>query len=249
MPTFSYVLISASGGTGSGVVLPGLAHELDHEGYGLARVIAEYQASPRLLTVLATLLEGEAVIGGGPLAPTGVQSAEDLAWQCYTELGLVAVEGGGPAVGEQLDVLGRIVGLERLDVFGGSDDIYRAALSIQIQVNRCNGRLDEITHLLALAAELALSTDPVGAHEWYPAAFRTEVSELPGATAAASIWQVLRRAKPAGVRWDFLWSITKEEYLFTYSSQIATTETDVNRGYGDLGIPPATGGRYMGLLT
>ena len=253
MPFWDFILVG-SGGIGSwggwSSGFGGIAHEDDHEGYGLARLIQQYQDTPRIQAFLGILLNGEAVVGGGPLAPTGVQSAEDLAWQCYTERGIVAVEGGGPAVGEQLDVLGRIVGLERLDVFGGSDDIYRAAISIQIQVNRSNGRLPEILHLLDLAVTLSGSTDPVGAHEWYPAAFKTSISELPGAVVAASIWQIVRAAKPAGVRWDFLWSIIKEEYIFTYSSEIGATEPSTDNGYADdLGIPPVAGGRYMGMLT
>jgi hypothetical protein len=250
MPIFSYVLAATGGGGGGGfAALPGLVHETDHAGYGLARVLAQYVPAVRLRSILDILLDGEAVIGGGPLAPTGIQSAEDLAWQCYTERGLVEVEDGGPAIGEQLDVIGRIVGLDRLAVFGGSDDVYRAVLGLKIAVNRSNGTLGEILAMLEVAAAIAGSTDPVAGHEFYPAAFRTEISELPGAAAAAAIWFILAPAKPAGVRWDFLWSITKAEYLFTYSSELATTESDTDRGYGDLNTPPVDGGRLMGLIT
>ena len=251
MPYWDFMLtgsIAPYGGGAGGFT--GIAHEDSHAGYGLARLLQQYQDTPRIQAFLEALLNGEAAIGLDPAAPTGVQSIEDLAWALYTERGLVAVEGGGPAVGQQLDDLGRLVGLERLALFAGSDDIYRAAIVITIGVNRGNGTLPEIVHLLALAAELAGSTDAIGAHEWYPAAFRTEISELPGINVASAIWQVIQRAKPAGVRWDFLWSILKEEYIFTYSSEIGATEPSTNNGYADdLGIPPAAGGRYMGLLT
>jgi len=248
MPTYSYVL-GASGAPGtSGIsALPTLAHETDHSGTGLARVIAQYVPAVRLRSILDILLDGEAIVDGGPLSPTGVQSAEDLLWQLYTERGLIAVLDGGPAIGEQLDVIGEIVGLERLAIFLGSDDTYRAALSLVVRINKTDCSPDDIIALVSLAQLLAGSTEFVRMDEYYPCAFSTTMG-LVTAAFAAGIWPILRRAKPAGVRWFFQWSAYGADDTFQYSTELAATETDVDSGYGDLTLPvPATGGHYMGL--
>ena len=252
MPTYSYVLAASGAAATGAAALPGLAHEPDHEGVGLARLIQQYVPAVRLRTVLATLLNGEAVIGGGGLAPTGVQSAEDLAWQLYTERGLIEIEGGGPAVGEQLDVIGRIVGLARLAAFGGSDDLYRTALAIKIRINKTDGSPDDILGIVSLIEDMysfLFGGSTTSRIVEYPWSFATEMMPINAAPIEA-IWPILKKAKPAGWRWDLHWSNESEDDVFAYSSQLAVEETDITRGYGDLTLPnPATGGRYMGLLT
>ena len=250
MPTYSYVLgASGTPGTSGISALPTLAHETDHSGTGLARIIAQYVPAVRLRSILDILLDGEAIVDGGPLSPTGVQSAEDLLWQLYTERGLIAVLDGGPAIGEQLDVLGEIVGLERLAIFLGSDDTYRAALSLVVRINKTDCSPDDIIALVSLAQLLAGSTEFVRMDEYYPCAFSTTMSEVPFANYAAGIWPILRRAKPAGVRWFFQWTSLDTANTFQYSTELAATETDVDSGYGDLTLPaPVTGGYYMGLM-
>lgn len=252
MPTYSYVLAASGAAATGAAALAGLAHEPDHEGVGLARIIQQYVPAVRLRAILATLLNGEATVGGGGLAPTGVQAIEDLAWQLYTERDLIEVEGGGPAVGEQLDVIGRIVGLARLDAFGGSDDIYRMALAIKIRINKTDGSPDDILGIISLLEDMMAFFGGVATTSKiveYPWSFATEMMPIDAAFIEA-IWPILKKAKPAGWRWDLHWLDSLEEDVYQYSSQLAVEEMDITRGYGDLTLPnPATGGRYMGLMT
>jgi len=231
-------------GDGAGT-FTGPEHETEHSVVGQGYALSEFPDSTRLLALLDILLDGTTTIGGGPAGPTGVQSVEDVAWQLYTERGLEAIEDGGPAEGVQLDTIGKIVGQERLAAFVADVD-YRVALRLRIAANRSNGYWSELFNLF----ELSGITEPVGAVEFYPATIHTEATGYPSLAWAEAVWFIMRDAKPAGVRWDWLWSDESETDVFTYSEDLAATSTDVDRGYRNLAVPPNdTGGHYMGLMT
>lgn len=243
MPTYPYTLSGATTGSGSiPSTFAGVAHETDHAGYGLDKLLAQYADTPRLRGLLDILLDGVTTIGGGPAAPTGVQAIEDLGWELLTERFLHVVEGVGPAVGVQLDAIGEIVGLER-NAYAATDAVYRELLKIKMLVNLSDGRLPTILDIL----ERLNFDDPIVAFEYFPAAFQTQLCGVDADPAGVAIWGLVQHAKPAGVRWDFLWSTYSETDIFTYAENLSATTTDTARGYGNLALPPTAGGHYMGM--
>ena len=205
--------------------------KVDHGTTGLARLIAQYAGdnAPRLQSLLSTMLDGEATIGG-VTGPTGVQSAEDLAYQLLTLRSIYT------ATGVQLDTLGKIVGLTR-NAYAADDEIYRLLLLVKILVNRSNGRLEVFLDII----ERVGITEPIAAFEFYPAALRTEATGMAADPAGAAIWEIIRAAKPAGVRWDFVFSTYASDSVFTISSDAATFQTDNARGTEN--IAGTAGGR------
>lgn len=205
---------------------------------GLDQLLAQYgpDNAPRLRAWLATVLYGEATIGA-VTGPTGVQSIEEVAYQ------LLALRSIYTATGVNLDVLGRLLGLER-NAYAADDEIYRLLLLIKIMVNRSEATWDEIN---AMIVRLGLTL--VSEWEHWPAVMRTTVADMPADPAGDAIWDLFRKAKAAGVLWRWVWSTYPEDEVFRYSSQLDTTESSATHGYGNLAAPPTTGGHYAGDLS
>ena len=237
MPSYSYIL---GGGpfTGGGIdALGGLAHEPDHEGYGLARVIAQYVDAERLRAILAVLLRGDATIGAGPLAPTGVQSAEDLAWALYTERGLVAVEGGGPAVGAQLDDLGRILLAPRRAAWMADDNAYRAFLFAVAMVYQSDGTASDLYAIVDAIGDC----DHVALREAWPAFVELYL----GSTQyTVELVHLLRRAKPGGAGLHVISTTADWVDVHRWSGTHATEEATTTYGWGSVHDPAIPGGEW-----
>ena len=229
MPFFPYTLAGGGGSSSIPATFTGIAHETDHESVGLARLLSQYADTPRLRAWLALVLNGSVTIGG-LTGPSGVQSIEDLAWELYTERYLHVVEGVGPAAGVNLDIIGRIVGLERNE-YSVADAIYIELLKIKILVNRSRGQLPELLHILWLLD----FGEPIAAYEYYPCALTTELTNVDADPAGAAIWELVKHAKPGGVRWDFVWSTYSETNVFTISVDPSAETTDNARGTETVG--------------
>lgn len=120
------------------------------------------------------------------------------------------------AVGEQLDVLGEIVGAARES---DTDEPYRLRIKAQVLVNRSSGCPEEIYAIFDLIK-------PVGAtmeiEDWFPAAF---VLRLYGAAItdaeAARFGRIFRSSRAAGVGGRFHWSPAAAADTFTLDGTAA----------------------------
>ena len=104
------------------------------------------------------------------------------------------------AVGVQLDVIGKIVGVERSS---STDDRYRALINAQIATNLASGTVPELLEIVGLvvgeSVELTLK-------QYFPAAFEIEVDAqtLPVGQGAV-VAGVVKDAKAGGVNGLFRW--------------------------------------------
>ena len=159
-----------------------LAQQTDHVGDGTDRLLEQFKDKPRVLALLTAYLEQ-------------VQGVEDTLWQLFLDRWI------STAAGEQLEVIGRIVGEKRQ---GSLDDEYRAFLRARIRANRSVGLLAELVKIVALIQN---DTLPVLAREYDPAAVRLEST---GATVvdARRVARILADAKPSGVALRYVYSET-----------------------------------------
>jgi len=204
---------------------------VDHATNGLARLLAQYTDAVRLRGIVDIALDGETTIAGAT-GPSGVQAVEDLAYQ------FLALRSIYTATGVNLDIVGRIVGLER-NAYSASDDIYRLLLLVKIAVNRSESTWDEINAMIVRLGLTLLSS-----LEYWPATMRTEVADMPADPAGDAIWDLLQDAGAAGVRWDFVWSTRAATDIFTTSSQLAADDASTTQGTANLA--GVTGGRLAG---
>lgn len=161
--------------------MAGITHDLDHAARGVARLIDRYR-KPRTSALLASWLDE-------------VQEAEDALWQLMVERWLSTAEG------EQLDVLGRIVGEPRR---GRDDATYAIWISARNMVSRSSGRTEE---MLAIARKLIAPEDLIALEEYFPAAM---VFRLTGTFTLDMGYQIafmLRQAKAAGVLFQMTWAV------------------------------------------
>lgn len=130
----------------------------------------------------------------GLLQPT--QEIEDALQQLLLERGV------DTAVGDQLDVLGRLVGQDR---GGMSDDDFRRLVRARISVNRSKGAIADIlrvTDLIVNDPLASLVVDNQGT-----ACFVIRIEDQPLADAVASLLiPFLREATAGGVRVILEWS-------------------------------------------
>lgn len=142
----------------------------------------------------------------------GVQ-AEDLA-VAFSELNVDRRVSA--AFGQQLDVLGAIVGEARE---GDADDDYRARISAKILINNSSGGPEELYAIFdwVRPAGTVMQIQP-----WFPAGF---VFLLSGAVVseaeATRLSSILRRSRAAGVRGIFQWSQYLPADTFTFDGTAA----------------------------
>ena len=222
MTSWTYVVapLSAGGAPSEGDVAP-LAPQSDHGGVAVERLLEEFHDLPRMEAMVRDLVEL-------------LQPLEDLAWQLLRERYLFAVDGYGPAVGEQLDGLGAILGEPRA---GRVDDEYRDFLQVRILVNNSDGTwpdLHAILDLLPLVVQEAEELWP--AHIWI---------EATGALYGYQAWRYLREAKAAGVGLTMILSSYDASDVFTLSAAYGAEQSSATLGLG--GEYVSTGGRLTGV--
>lgn len=150
-----------------------LVQNTQHVEEGISHLIEFFRNGPRNRAVLTAVL-------------SQAQEIEDAFWQLYTERSIDV------AVGEQLNILGRIVGELRGD---RADEDYRAAIRVRILVNSSDGKPEQLIAIVLGISPLAVVTFT----ENYPAAIRIRVSSLGSAT-LQTMYTLVQQAKPAGVR-------------------------------------------------
>lgn len=133
-------------------------------------------------------------------------------------------------VGVQLDLIGAIVGAKRL---ARSDNDYRAAIRLQILLNRSKASVADLLAILTVAA----GVNPWEYYENYPAGY----SVLFGGSKAdyTALLNALRRADPAGVSGKILYTDIDPARLWT-AGHFNGTSVDGGLGLGDSSDPDPT---------
>ena len=185
-----------------------------------ARVLLQFDDSPRLLALLEILAERLQTLETANAELPSQQSLDN-------------------ATGEQLDGLGRNLNIDR----GGRDDeTYRLLLRTEIRINRSRGLVEDI---IAAAESVYESAVDVRIEESFPAEVIVEVranaSSLPTDIANTR----LQISRPAGVTLYYVWWPDEEDDIFTYAPGSTEIALDNRKGYSDL--LEASGGRYAGV--
>ncbi len=195
-----------------------------HGDAGVALLLMQFKGKPLMEATVRALL-------------AGVQDLEDATWQVLTERWL------DTAIGEQLDLLGSIVGLGRR---GWTDSTYRTLIRAQILVLRSSGTWPELFAILeALGVTLTLTTIV----ESYPAAITITLGEyLDGDIAAAEVFDRVDAARSATVRFvlEFPVSELADTFAFADDDAASSEVADAARGWGD--DAGATGGQLVDSL-
>lgn len=155
----------------------GLGQVTDHVARAQDRLLVQYKNKPLLLALVAALAGRTQVL-------------ETALWQIVTQRSLAN------ALGAQLDGIGRLVGLDRSSVPGGSnDEIYRLWLRAQVLVNLSNGTIAELDAIIALTANPGTISTIT---EFAPASFLVRLAGV-AQTQGSSIAAIVQKAKAAGV--------------------------------------------------
>ena len=186
-----------------------------HIAEGLALLITQYRDKPNLAAILTAYL-------------TQVQEIEDVAFDILAILGDIDSQ-----VGEQLDLIGRIVGQDRE---GRTDAVYIQWIHARVLVNRSSGLVDELLQIL----ELVASGNSRGYTPAYPASFLIEIFGAFSGDAQA-VAAILGEARAAGVNGQFLYSVQADADTFTWATG-DTEEASTTQGWGD--DAQTTGGRF-----
>ncbi len=195
-----------------------LEQRTDVEARALARVVEQFKHSPRLLAALSAWAGR-------------FQELEDSLWSLFTERWI-------SGSGVQLDQLGEIVGQPRE---GRDDTEYRLWISARVRANRSNGHGDDTLRIL----ELIASEADYFVQETPPAAYRVDAVGL--GSDPAAIFQILRLAKPAGVRLDLTYSEEDPEFLFTLAPAGTLVTGDNDKGFAN--DAQTTGGHLTGVFS
>jgi len=190
----------------------------DHEAVGPARLIWKYRVDePRIQAFLSALLEQ-------------LQSIEDLTFDVLVGIWPLT------AVGNQLDVLGRIVGQARGEL---TDAEYRIFILGKIFVNHMNGTLPEFYELLAILGV----TETIYADEGYPAYIRIDCTDT---SHGKQMGELLLKGAPAGV--DLLWVYNDELEVDSFAWSDTPGTDEVNVPGGSENILGTTGGLIGGAI-
>lgn len=227
MSTWSYVVIPS--GAGAGAAAPGdtapLAYQADHAGLAVSRLLEQFHDLPRMEAMVQDLV-------------ATLQPLEDLAWQLLRERYLTTIDGAGPAVGEQLDGLGAILGEPRA---GRSDDQYRLFLQVRILINVSDGKAEDlggILELLAAGGWRVLDVPPAHIEAWaYAVDYPVDVH------------RALQEAKAAGVGLTLIYTLapTTRGTAFKWSSSHASeTSPAASTGWADAHGTWTGGGKWAG---
>lgn len=189
---------------------------VDCEASGLGYLVWQYaKDQPRAQSFLGALLEQ-------------LQSIENVSMDVLAGIWPLT------AVGDQLDVLGKIVGQPRGEL---TDEEYRIFILGRIYVNHMDGKVPEFFELL----EILGITETIYYHEAYPCYGRLDVT---GASHGKLMGQLVLDAAPAGV--DLLWVYNEEDESdsFAFSDTPGSDEVNVNGGFSNLA--GTVGGKFSG---
>lgn len=184
----------------------------DHETDGLLDILGQYESTPRLKSALSALL-------------TQVQSLEDLAYAVLVGRSVYT------AIGDQLDVLGKLVGQPRGELV---DDAYRVFVLGRIAANRSDAKLPtliDILELLEVPAPILIARGPC------------EITIcISGSDYGDIVGDLIGDAKAGGVRLHWFWSDEDYADALTWGPIGVGQTVSATHGFGEIGGAPATGG-------
>ena len=165
----------------------------DHVQEGVELLLHQWEDSPNIQGLLKSYTEN-------------LQLVEGALFQLLNERGLAT------AIGEQLDVLGRIVGEDRI---GKSDEPYRVALVGRATANNSDGSTEDVMRTLKAITQ----ADNISFFEHYPAS----VHYYADSGVSNGIVDALDRASSAGVSTRVLYDLNQTMFLASEFTTIADT--------------------------
>ncbi len=167
-----------------------LSHNELHQATALNRLLEQYKDKARLKTLVDIFAEQ-------------IQALEDVFWELYIKRTVDA------ATGDQLRILGRIVGLQQGET---SDTDFRVLVRAQIRVLKSRGTFKDLLGII----RLTIGTDPSTRtlKEVFPAGLACEVLAMPDFSLVL-LARALRLAKAGGVSLDITYPPPAGEW-FTF---------------------------------
>lgn len=202
-----------------------------HSTDALARLAEQFKNSTKLRGLISAVADQ-------------VQDVDDALWQLAVERYLYSdAEIGDSTVnyeaeGVQLDVLGRVLGLQRGAL---TDAQYRLALKGQVKLLRSAGTAEELIAIFHAAQPDATITVTT----WPPAYVTVEIDDVVASNLSAVLVTFIREGRAAGVAGTLLWRETADSGCLILSDAAAYPETSALQGLGDA-FDPTTGGALSG---
>lgn len=151
------------------------------------RLIQQYKCADNLQEVIKSIVEQ-------------IQIIEDEVFVMFSRLDI------NNSSGKILDLIGEIIGQPRN---GLEDDFYRVFLSIKIGVNTSNGNPEKVIDIFKLLS----NSSSVNLQEFYPAAIGLESDGNFENLDIQSVYELIQRIVPAGVRVDSIASHDPDCYF------------------------------------
>lgn len=191
----------------------------DHVEQGLELLLSQYQGKPRIAALLSSYLRR-------------VQELEDAIWDVLVKRLI------DTATGEQLNMIGRIVG--QINEGGWDDDTYRIFIKGRIRANQSNGHGDDVIDVINLveSADFVL-------REYYPATMFVDFDTVTVADPVI-LMELARRAKGSGVRLQLLYGdhdVGDDGFSFSADASDTASTTE-----GSSLDDESTGGYLAGVL-
>lgn len=157
----------------------------------VARLLEQFKGSPKIEGLITAIF-------------AQMQDVEDQINQVATAFDL------GTAVGEQLNVLGRVVGQPRGSL---SDADYTLWILARIIINRASGTAEEIYKLLRL---ILMDIENLNANvvDQYPLSFRLTIANGIGAINPDTIFDIINEVRVAGVGAELVYVLTDDVFRF-----------------------------------
>lgn len=195
---------------------------LGHTARALARLATQFRDKPKIAALIGVFT-------------TEVQAIENMLYD-------VLIKGWlADAVGDQLDMKGRLVGQDRENSV--DDDEYRLRISARIRANLSTGSPEDLYTVF----RILLPTHTLSIEPYYPAAIVMEALEAIDPDLVPLYQQFFAVTLAGGVGGQFVYSESTPATTFTLSNEAAAPETSALTGFGDDG-DPATGGHLAGVF-
>lgn len=192
-----------------------------HAALALARLAQQYKGRPLISGLLNCF------------APQ-VQQIEDLLFEI-----LLGFRLDTPAVGEQLDVIGRVVGQDRESA---NDAEYKLRISARIRANLSTGSPEDLYRVFRiLLPGITLSITPE-----YPAGFVMDALETIDGALVPLYRQFFSDTKAAGIYGQFTYALFDTAHTFTIAAAQGTVTTSSTLGAAD--DAQTTGGHLRGVF-
>ena len=158
----------------------------DHEARMIGLLISQFKDKPNIAGILKSF-------------STEVQEIEDVAYNLFRSFDI------DDAVGDQLDLLGRLVGEARQ---ARTDEVYRSAISVRIAINLAHGEPEKIIEVL----ESITNSTIVQLTEVYPAGMFIFFNGT--TTDFTTIKDLIKLMVAAGVRLTLSTSDEEDPFVF-----------------------------------